>query len=188
VAAIDADTWYPADNVSAPFEYMFMNIADRLTAYDDGMKVVPGLAESWSASADGKVWTFKLRRGVVFHDDTPFNAQAVKASFDRIFDTAKPAKRQSELSAVASTRVVDDYTIEFTTKQTFVTLPSVLGIAAASIISPKSIQDLGDKIGTGIVASGPFKLGEYRKGDRMVLQRNDKYWGDVSTCVTKTGV
>jgi ABC-type transport system substrate-binding protein len=173
----DPDQFYPGNTVSAALEFLAMNFADRLTAYDQASKVAPSLAESWTASSDARVWTFKLKTGVVFHDGTPFNAEAVKANFDRILDPAKPARRAFEFSAVASIRVVDDNTIEFTTKQPFVTLPSVLAIAPASIVSPKSIQEGGDKLGTGIIATGPFKLAEFRKGDRVVMQRNDNYWG-----------
>ncbi len=56
----------------------------------DSMDVEPQLATSWSVSSDGLVWTFKLRKGVKFHDGTPFNAQAVKVSFDRVIDKNHP--------------------------------------------------------------------------------------------------
>ncbi len=67
---------------------VFSNIYETLLLYDDG-KLIPILATSFDKSEDGKTWTFKLRKGVKFHNGEPFNAQAVKYSFDRTIKMAK---------------------------------------------------------------------------------------------------
>jgi ABC-type transport system substrate-binding protein len=72
-----------------------MHIHETLVYMDDEGKVVPGLAESWSVSADKLTWTFKLKKGVRFHDGTPFNAQSVKQTLDRILNPATGSPRRS---------------------------------------------------------------------------------------------
>src|SRR5262245_53973680 len=67
----------------------------------DSTDVVPGLAESWTTSSDGLVWTFKLRRGVRFHDGTPLDAAAVKFTFDRVIDPAHPHNKSGKWSFVS---------------------------------------------------------------------------------------
>src|SRR5262245_13481456 len=67
-----------------------------VTTPDDSTDVVPGLAESWQVSPDGLTWTFKLRRGVRFHDGTPLDAAAVKFTFDRIIDPAHPHNKSGK--------------------------------------------------------------------------------------------
>ncbi|HET8678721.1 MAG TPA: ABC transporter substrate-binding protein, partial [bacterium] len=89
------------------------NIFDRLVEHDERLNIVPGLATQWSASADGRTWTFRLRQGVRFHDGTPFNADAV------VFNVTRAIDPQLRLfagtfawSGVKSARKVDDLTVE----------------------------------------------------------------------------
>src|SRR6202795_3719940 len=89
-----------------------------VTTPDDSTEIVPGLAESWQMSADGLAWTFKLRRGVRFHDGTPLDAAAVKWSFDRVIDPTHPHAKIGKwsfvvgyLSSVKSVEVVDPATV-----------------------------------------------------------------------------
>jgi peptide/nickel transport system substrate-binding protein len=71
-----------------------------VTTPDDSTDVVPGLAESWQTSPDGLTWTFRLRRGVRFHDGTPLDAQAVKFTFDRVIDPGHPHAKSGKWSFV----------------------------------------------------------------------------------------
>src|SRR5262249_54337611 len=89
-----------------------------VTTPDDSTDIVPGLAGSWSVSPDGLDWTFKLRKGVKFHDGTPLDAAAVKFTFDRVIDPAHPHARSGKwtfvvgyLSSVKSAEVVDPATV-----------------------------------------------------------------------------
>ena len=90
---------------------------DGLVRFDgNSHKIVPALAESWSMSPDGLTWTFKLRKGVKFHDGTTLDAEAVKYNFDRLLDEKKPVKRRAFFAAdIKGVRVVDAYTIQLTT-------------------------------------------------------------------------
>ena len=86
------------------------NIYETLVRYEDG-KVTPLLATSWEKSEGGKVWTFKLRKGVKFHNGEDFNAQAVKYSMQRLVKVEGGAAWNFE--PIKETKVIDDYTVQF---------------------------------------------------------------------------
>ncbi len=156
------------------------HVLDRLTAVDpkDG-SIKPWLAESWEISPDGKVYTFKLRKDVKFHDGTPFNAQAVKYNFDYI---VKPdTKRAFAWQAVGAekydkTEVVDDATVKVTFKQANPSFLVMLSDGGMGIDSPTAMEKAGADYGVKtLVGSGPFKFKEWVKDQRVVLTRNDDY-------------
>ncbi len=175
-AAAEPDTFDPPNIVDVNVQQIAMNLTDRLTEFAVDMTVRPGLAESWSTSADKLTWTFKLRKGVKFHDGTALDAAAVKFNFDRILDEKKPVKRRTFYTDITGVRVVDATTIQFTTKKPFGPLPALLATTGASILSPKALRELGDKIATQPVASGPFVFEQWLPGDQVVLKRNENYW------------
>src|SRR5690348_4148178 len=97
----------------------------------DSTEVIPGLAESWTTLPDGMVWTFKLRRGVRFHDGTPLDAAAVKFTFDRVIDPAHPHAKSGKwsfvtgyLSSVKSVEVLDPQTVQLQLKYPTGSLPA----------------------------------------------------------------
>src|SRR6266542_7161306 len=83
-AGADPDSLDPQNTQSNPGEQTNRMIYDNLARFNAKMQIEPALAESWTQSADGTTWTFKLRKGVRFHDGTPFDAKAVKYLFDRV--------------------------------------------------------------------------------------------------------
>ncbi|MCS0542855.1 ABC transporter substrate-binding protein, partial [Aeromonas veronii] len=92
---------------------------EGLMGFDKDMKLIPVLAESYEASDDAKVFTFKLKEGVKFHDGTPFNAEAVKINIDRVANPENKLKRYSMFELVAETEAVDEYTFKVTLKEPF---------------------------------------------------------------------
>lgn len=153
-------------------------------------KVVPWLAESWE-SEDSQTWTFKLREGVKFHDGTPCNAEAVKWNFDRWRDENNQWRfgrtfeyythEFGEDYAIVETKVVDEYTFQFTLANPSAVVLYKLPLATFGIASPTAIQEQGDKYGTAAgtaVGSGPFKFVEWIPDDRITLERNPDWWGD----------
>lgn len=144
----------------------------------------PGLAESWSASADLKKYTFKIRSGVTFHDGEPLTAAAVKLNFDRIMDKsskfydAKAAANTSAVSVwIASTEALDDRTFVINLKEPFSGLPRLLTERRVSIISPRGIQQFsGDELSSRAVGTGPFKVAS-RTDQQINLEVNKNYWG-----------
>ena len=140
---------------------------------------VPGLATSWDISPDGLTYTFKLRQGVKFHDGTPFNAQAVKFSFDRIVDPATKSRNAVNLIGPhKSTDVVDDYTVKVNLKQPYAAFLDSASLTWLAIVSPSAIQKWGKDYRLHQVGTGPFRWVEYIEKDHVTLERNPDYnWG-----------
>ena len=150
----------------------------------DSMDVEPQLATSWEVSPDGLVWTFKLRRGAKFHDGTPFNAQAVKVSFDRVIDKNHPFYKYGTwrypnlgLGPVKEVKVTDDYTVALRTEKPYAPLVANLALWLCPILSPAAIEKYKEDIGRNPVGTGPFKFVRWVKDDQIILERNDQYWG-----------
>ena len=139
----------------------------------------PGLAESWDVSEDGKAYTFHLRTDVQFHDGTPFNAAAVKFTFDRIMEPSNPGISRQHLAEVQTAEVVDDATVRVTLRNPQPIFLLRLTRPHDAIVSPTAVQRLGpDEFGRKPVGTGPFMLQEWVPGDRFVLKRNPDYkWG-----------
>ena len=151
----------------------------------DSMDVEPQLAESWKVSEDGLTWTFKLRRGVKFHDGHPFNAQAVYDSFARVIFKEHPFNSYGQwkyvslsLAPVKDIKVIDDYTIALVTAKPYAPLLNNLALWLCPIVSPKAMADYKEKIGMHPVGTGPFKFVSWTKDDQIVLERNNDYWGE----------
>ena len=92
-------------------------ISDSLVNVGAHGETVPGLATSWAVAADGVTYTFHLRQGVMFHDGTPFDAEAVKFNWDRMLDPKVGYAARQYANLIRSVRVVDKYTIEVVTPQ-----------------------------------------------------------------------
>jgi len=119
---------------------------EGLYMLDEHMKLRPQLAESYEANEEATLFVFHLRKGVTFHDGTPFNAAAVKASFDRAGNPANHLKRQSLFVMIDHTDVVDDYTVKVVLKYPFGAFINDIAHIGALIVSPKSIQDYGKEV------------------------------------------
>lgn len=138
----------------------------------------PVLAERWERSNDGKVWTFYLRKGVKFHDGTPFNAEAVKFSFDRATADNPVALYGKDLKGVIDhTEVTSEYTMKFHLKKPVAIFLDLLGDFNSNISSPTSVKKYGDKVGQYPTGTGPFKFKKLVPGDYLELEANREYWG-----------
>ncbi|MBZ4659708.1 MAG: extracellular solute-binding protein family 5 [Desulfacinum sp.] len=159
---------------------------DRLVKYkvvngEGSTEVEPSAAESWQVSDDGMVWTFKIRKGIRFDDGTPLDAKAVKFSFERVLKIGKgPA---DNLGAIQTVDVVDDYTVKITLKNPFGPFLQTLATDAGSIVNPAVMKHEKDgDLAQGWLAqntdgSGPFRLKEWIRGERCVLEAKPDYWG-----------
>ncbi|MBM4421501.1 MAG: hypothetical protein FJ034_07985 [Chloroflexi bacterium] len=152
-------------------------IYQQLVTFTPEVKLKPVLATSWEAN--DKVWTFQLRRGVMFHDGTPFNAAAVKAHFDRLLGPERPTGRGSFAPVVAAVDAVGEYTIRFTTNSPEAFFLELLAEGAPSFIpSPAATAKFGKDLTRNPVGTGPFRFVEWVKDDRIVVERFDGYWGE----------
>lgn len=164
---------------------ILVNVYEGLTRYKSGtLEVEPGLAESWEISDDGTEYTFKLRSGIKFHDGSDFNAEAVKFNFDRMLDENHPQHDTGPFplafffSAVKETMVVDPTTVKFTLNEPYAPFLSNLAYPTGLIVSPDAVKANGKEFGRNPVGTGPFKFGEWKSNERVVVARNDDYWGD----------
>jgi len=171
------------------------NIFEALVFYkDESTALEPGLAESWKISPDGKTYTFNLRKGVKFHDGTPFNADAVVFSIGRMMKERNvkffgkgweiPAQERPpeywvsmEMDkTVGSIEAVGEYTVVFKLKRIEAPFIANMGMDFANIISPTAFLENPKEFLRNPVGTGPFKFVTWIKDDRIVLTRNNDYW------------
>jgi len=160
----------------AGYEAAFL-IYDGLVRFDGQMKIVPELARSWSVSADGRMWTFKLRTGVTFQDGTPLSARLVAADLQR---QANPQTNQSNRplwDPVSSVTAPDDQTVLITTKAAFGALLNTVAHGSALIASPQAITQWGAEYKLHPLGTGPYKVDRWDVGTELALVRNPAYWG-----------
>ena len=165
---------------------MLEHIYDRLLDRDaKTFKPKPMLATEWKIVND-TTWEFKLRRGVKFHNGEPFTAASVKATIDFALD---PATKSHFASAgywglVKEVVVVDDYTVRFVTKQPWPNLADSAASTNSLIMPAKALKELGpQKLAEKPIGTGPFRFVEWKRDERLVLERNPDYWqgpADVS--------
>jgi glutathione transport system substrate-binding protein len=148
---------------------------EGLYMLDEHMKLRPQLAESYEATEDAKEFTFHLRKGVTFHDGTPFNAAAVKFSFDRAGNPENHLKRQSLYVMIDHTDVVDDYTVKMVLKYPFGAFVNDVAHPGALIVSPKSVQQYGKEVTRHPSGTGPYELVSW-SADTLKLKKNEHYW------------
>ncbi|MBM7855672.1 peptide/nickel transport system substrate-binding protein [Desulfohalotomaculum tongense] len=154
------------------------NIFEGLVKYKPGsVEVEPALATGWQVEQDGRVWIFHLRRGVKFHDNTPFNAQAVKFSVERVM-AGKEIMPYSEMvfGMVDKVEVLNDYTVKFVLKYPYAPFLQNLAMPwAAPMVSPTAVKKLGLDFGRSPVGTGPFQLQKWQD-ERLVLTANENHW------------
>ena len=159
-----------AGAASAIAEIVQYNIFETLTKINSDGSVSPLLAESWEVSPDLKTYTFKLRKGVKFQNGEPFNAAAVKFSYDRA-GGEKSTNKDKRTFANLTTQVVDEHTLVVLNKDIDPDLLFALGQATAIIVEPKS----ADTNATKPVGTGPYQLGAWNKGSSVVLTAWDGF-------------
>lgn len=158
---------------------MALYIFDKLIQQDSRQKLYPGLAESWTPVSD-LVWEFKLRKGVTFHDGSPFTAEDVKFTIERLPNVPNsPSSFAGAVSGVKEVKIVDPYTIQVITENPAPLTPR--NFASFTIVSKKASEGKGTEdfnSGAAAIGTGPYKLVEWARGDKLIYERNENYWGD----------
>lgn len=160
---------------TAPGAIVYWNIIEPLLAIGKDGGIKPRLATKYEIISPDRV-RFYLRKGVRFHDGTPFNAQAVKYTFDRAI--TMPARWKSLFGPLKVTEVIDDYTVDIITKVPYGPILASVAMCYAGIISPTSGEKYGKDYGRNPVGTGPFKFKEWKTNDHITIVRNDEYWGE----------
>jgi len=166
----------PHVNASSELGIPLTSVYDTLVWQDLNGEFVPGLAKSWEISDDGLTYTFHLRDDVVFHDGTPFNAQAVKFNFDRIADPAtKSQKAIFMLGPYESTEIIDDDTVQVHFKEPYAPFLDSVSQVYLGMASPAAVEKWGADYPLHQVGTGPFMMKEYIPQDHLTLVRNPDY-------------
>jgi len=163
---------------------IFYNIYQGLMSYPAGeTTLVPGLAESYTVSEDGKAYTFKLREGLNFTDGTPFNADAVKWSIERVMNLkGDPSWLITDF--VAAVEVVDPYSVKFVLKNPVAYFPSLVATPPYYPINPnvypadKIIANPDELIGGQLVGLGPYKVVSFKRDEEVLLEANPDFYGE----------
>ncbi|OIJ20413.1 glutathione ABC transporter substrate-binding protein [Anaerobacillus alkalidiazotrophicus] len=191
----DAVSLDPHGSNDSPSSNVATNIYDSLLLQDANGELHPALATEWDLVED-TVWEFKLREGVKFHDDSDFNAEVVKANFDRVLDPEVASPRSFLFDMITDVTVVDEFTVQFTTEFPFAPLPSHLAHTGGGIISLESIEadyaamaegkDPGSVVNENPVGTGQFVYEEWVPGQYVKLAKNENYWGEQAKIDTVT--
>ena len=150
------------------------SIYDTLLSRDKQLQIVPRLATSYRLVSE-KVWEVKLRSGVKFHNGEPFDASAVKFSFERINRADFKSPQKGWFATIDHVEVVDPTTVRFHTKVPDPAMPARMTLMYQ--LAPKYVTQVGDvQANLKPVGTGPFKFVEWVKNDRIVVEANDQYF------------
>jgi peptide/nickel transport system substrate-binding protein len=153
-------------------EIVHYNVLEGLTKIERDGKVVPLLAESWTIDPDGKVYTFKLRRGVTFHDGEAFDASDVKFSFERAkADGSTNKAKKAVFDNIARIDTPDAHTVVILLNNADGNFLWRMGENTAVILDPKSAATTASKP----VGTGPYRLEEWRRGSAITLTKWDGF-------------
>jgi oligopeptide transport system substrate-binding protein len=165
-------------------------IFDGLIEFDAHLNVLPGLAQSWSASRDGLVWTFNLRQGATFHNGREVVAEDVVYSLSRLLDPAVGSRRGMLLEKVKGAtefqegtakkleglKAVNRYSVQITLSEPYAPFINIFGLPHTAVIPREEVERLGADFATTPVGTGPFRLVGWERGREIVLEVNQHYF------------
>lgn len=176
-AATDIESFDPHNNNNTSSEAVLVNVFDYLIKNDSEQNKVPGLAESWE-QVDDTTWRFKLREGVSFHNGDPFTSTDVKYTIERVAKD-ETLKQNSYFKNIVEVKAVDEHTVDIITDGPDPLLLNRLSKMGAGILPAKYIEENGmDAFLKQPVGTGPYKFSKWTKDDRVVLAKNENYYGD----------
>ncbi len=190
----DPRTLDPAQVIDVTAGEFVAEIFSGLVTLDQNLKVVPDIAERWEVSEDRKTYTFYLRKEVKFHDGRPVTAQDFKYSIER---AASPATRSPtaenylgdivgvkeklnrQAAEVSGVQVLDDYTLRITIDAPKSYFLAKLTFPAAYVVDKNNVERGGRTWTDKPNGTGPFKLKEYVRAQRIILAKNEHYYGEI---------
>jgi len=201
----DPQTLDPAEAYDTASTAVIQNVYETLVTYhgSDTKTIYPLLATDWTVDSTGKNWTFHLRKDVTFSNGDPFNANAVKYSFDRVLIMDSPQTGVSWIlsqfmytynatsgkwnspDGESSVRIIDDYTVKFQLREAYGGFLPAIAFTVASIVDPNVVEEHGgvkpnednEWMSQNMVGTGPYKLVEWKHNAYIKLEWNENYWG-----------
>lgn len=178
-ATADPGQFNPAVTTAGGTHFVADNLYNGLLFYNENLEPQPDLAERWTVSPDGKTYTFFLRTGVKWHDGQPFSSADVKFTFEEVLLKYHARTKAGLESVLDGIDTPDANTVVFRFKQPYGSLLQRLDVVEAPIVA-KHIYEGQDptKADANLkpIGTGPFKLAEYVKGDRVRMVRNEAYF------------
>ena len=179
----ESTTLDPAEISNGEDAKIAQNVFEPLVTFKNHSVELEGrLAESWKMSDDGKTMTFELRKGVKFHDGTPFDAEAVVFSFGRLLDGSHPNKPKSvpyraNWSDIEKVEADGPHRVVITLKNPSTVILHNLTLFGACIVSPTAVRKHGDQIASNPVGTGPYRLARWERDVKIELKAFEGYWG-----------
>ena len=174
---------------------LVVEIFSGLVAFDTDLNLVPDIAESWDISPDGMVYTFRLRESAKFHDGSPVTAHDFKWSFERAVrpETESPLADtylgdivgikdvlDGKSDEIRGIKVIDEYTLQITIDAPKAYFLAKLTYPTSYVLDQKNLEEGGRRWTDSPNGTGPFKLAEYKIGERIILERNEFYYLGVA--------
>ena len=164
----------PTMNLASIRATVGASLFDSLVGRDRDNRIVPELAESWRLLND-TTWQLKLRRGVVFHNGEPFNAEAVRFTLERVLDPNQKSPNRANVGEVARIDVLDEYTVNLTTARPYA--PLLNRLIDFPIVPPKYTAEKGNQgLALRPVGTGPYKLVALVKDEHLTVEAFDRHW------------
>ncbi len=168
----------PIDTFRLSWGSIASNVFEGLVFRGEDLELKPGLASGWEFLDNDTRIRFSLRDGVQFHNGEPFNAAAVKYTFDRLLgDEGAKGPQRSNYTSIVGVEVVDDLTVDFRMESPDPVLITKLAGYGAMIVPPKYIEEVGEEaFDMKPVGTGPFVVAEYTPTVGVKLEKSDTYW------------
>ena len=171
------DSLDPYNTNTTLTQALLKNFYQGLFGFDKDLKIQNVLAESYTVSKDGLTYDFKLRPDVKFHDGSPFNAEAVKATLDRAVNPENKLARHTQFNRVAKVEATGPLAVRVTLKEPFAPFINSLAHPSAGMISAEALKKYGNKdIAFNPVGTGPFVFVEWKQTDFVKMKKFDGYW------------
>jgi len=154
---------------------VFASLCDKLFDISQDLEIVPQLATGYEFAEDNLSLTIDIRDGVLFHDGTTLDAEAVKYNLERA-KNFPGSNRASEIEQLGSVEVVDEDTVRLNLSQPFAPIVAQLADRAGMMVSPTAAEEAGENFGNAPVCAGPFTFTERVAQDRIVVDRFEDYW------------
>ncbi|QNU25925.1 ABC transporter substrate-binding protein [Geobacillus zalihae] len=169
---VDVSNFDPIKGSNGADHALLWPVYETLIKFTPDLQLVPGLAESWEFENDVTL-ILHLRKGVTFHDGTPFNAEAVKFNIER---TNSEGSLVSDLKAVKNVEVINEYAVKLHLSKPDASILAALTDRGGMMVSPTAVKRYGDGFPQHPTGAGPFKVAEHVPGKEIVYERYADYW------------